>query len=58
MPATALGENPIRLYDKKPSLSPAAGVLDNELVKSISEKLADKIPTLEKLAEYRSKKGD
>lgn len=52
------GQNPIRLYDKKTAISPAADVLNSELAKSITEKISDKIPTLEKLTEYLQKFND
>lgn len=52
------GQNPIRLYDKKTNISPASDVLNSDLAKSITEKIADKIPTFEKLAEYFSKANE
>jgi hypothetical protein len=46
------GQNPIRLYDKKNSVSPASEALNSEIVKSVTDKVLDKIPTVEKLAEF------
>lgn len=50
------GQNPIRLYEKKNSVSPASEALNSEIVKSVTDKVLDKIPTVEKLAEFFMRK--
>ncbi|MBW3507913.1 hypothetical protein [Janthinobacterium sp. NKUCC06_STL] len=50
------GQNPIRLYDKKNSISPTSDALNSEIIKSITDKVLDKIPTVEKLAEFFMRK--
>jgi hypothetical protein len=50
------GQNPIRLYDKKNSVSPTSDALNSEIVKSVTDKVLDKIPTVEKLAEFFMRK--
>lgn len=50
------GQNPIRLYDKKNFVSPTSEALNSEIVKSVTEKVLDKIPTVEKLAEFFMRK--
>ena len=50
------GQNPIRLYDKKNSVSPASEALNSEIIKSVTDKVLEKMPTVEKLAEFFMRK--